>query len=198
MVHVHCTVGVNSLKNKEFYKEKWACYLVALQQAWFHSGLESFPVADMNLGQLVLIFKKSHLHLSILMQAASGQYKSPKTSFYKLSRWNRTTFSMLILYHKQHQHPKGSEGDTPDFKWRGWLNDSKNQNPEIPTTTKKSLDQKLTPKKSHAEFPALKNFQKVLNDTCITWLKLIVVLYLVELYSQNYAARTRGWTTTKL
>ena len=29
---------------------------------------------------------------------------------------------------------------------------------------KKSLDQKLTPKKSHAEFPSLKNFQKGLND----------------------------------
>ena len=29
---------------------------------------------------------------------------------------------------------------------------------------KNSLDQKLTPKKSHAEFPSLKIFQKVLND----------------------------------
>ena len=31
-------------------------------------------------------------------------------------------------------------------------------------TPKKSLDQKLTPKKSHAEFPNLKNFQKIVND----------------------------------
>jgi len=29
---------------------------------------------------------------------------------------------------------------------------------------KKSLDQKLTPKKSHAEFLSVKNFQKGLND----------------------------------
>ena len=29
---------------------------------------------------------------------------------------------------------------------------------------KKSLDQKLTPKKSHAKFPSLKNFQNALND----------------------------------
>ena len=29
---------------------------------------------------------------------------------------------------------------------------------------KKSLDQKLTPKKSHAEFLSLKNFQKGLNN----------------------------------
>jgi len=28
---------------------------------------------------------------------------------------------------------------------------------------KKSLDQNLTPKESHAEFPGLKNFQKALN-----------------------------------
>ena len=28
----------------------------------------------------------------------------------------------------------------------------------------KSKPQKLTPKKSHAEFPSLKNFQKALND----------------------------------
>ena len=31
-------------------------------------------------------------------------------------------------------------------------------------TSQKSLDQKLTPKKSHAKFPSLKNFQKTLND----------------------------------
>jgi len=32
-------------------------------------------------------------------------------------------------------------------------------------TQKKTLDQKLTPKKSHAEFPSLKNFHKGLSDT---------------------------------
>ena len=31
-----------------------------------------------------------------------------------------------------------------------------------PPKSPKSLDQKLTPKKSHAEFPSLKNFQKAL------------------------------------
>ena len=29
---------------------------------------------------------------------------------------------------------------------------------------KKSMDQKLTPQKSHAELPSLKNFQKALQD----------------------------------
>ena len=44
---------------------------------------------------------------------------------------------------------------TPDFKWQGWSNGGKNQNP------KKSLDQNLSPKKSHAEFPSHnKNFQE--------------------------------------
>ena len=46
-------------------------------------------------------------------------------------------------------------GGIPDFRWQGWLNGGKNQNP------KKSLDQNLSPKKSHAEFPSHnKNFQK--------------------------------------
>ena len=40
------------------------------------------------------------------------------------------------------------------------------------------------PKKSHAEFPSLKNVQKTLNDiTCL--------FYLVVLHPQNYAARIR-------
>ena len=34
----------------------------------------------------------------------------------------------------------------------------------LPTKPKKPLDQKLTPKNSHAEFLSLKNFQKGLND----------------------------------
>ena len=37
---------------------------------------------------------------------------------------------------------------------------------------KKSLDQKLTPKIFHAEFPSLKNFQKALNDTCTLFAEL--------------------------
>lgn len=60
-------------------------------------------------------------------------------------------------------------------------------------TPKNSPYQKLTPKKSHAEFLGLKNFQKALNDTTrkIKFLKpSLVVLYL-----QNYAARW-GYTGT--
>ena len=50
-------------------------------------------------------------------------------------------------------HTRGG-GGTLDFKWRGWLNGAKSQDP------KKSLDQKLTPKKSHADFVALKSSRK--------------------------------------
>ena len=46
---------------------------------------------------------------------------------------------------------------TPDFRWQGCSNVGKNQNP------KKFLDQNLTPKKSHAEIPSHKKFQKALN-----------------------------------
>ena len=53
--------------------------------------------------------------------------------------------------------PQGGGGGTPDFKWQGWSSGVKNQNPE------KSLDKILALKKSHAEFPSNKNFQKALN-----------------------------------
>ena len=49
------------------------------------------------------------------------------------------------------------QGVTPDFKWWGWPSGDKNQKP------KKCLYQKSTPKKSCAEFPNLKKFQKALN-----------------------------------
>ena len=57
---------------------------------------------------------------------------------------------------------------TPDFRWQGWSNGGKNQNP------KKCLDQNLSPKKSRAEFSSHnKNFpesvkwytQKTLHKT---------------------------------
>ena len=44
------------------------------------------------------------------------------------------------------------EGGPLDFKWQGWSNGGKNQNP------KKSLYQNLTPQKSETEFPNHKNF----------------------------------------
>ena len=40
------------------------------------------------------------------------------------------------------------------FKWQGWSNGGKSQNP------KKYLDQNLIPKKSHSDFPSHKNFQR--------------------------------------
>ena len=55
------------------------------------------------------------------------------------------------------EDPRGGGGGTPDFKWQGWSSGVKNQNPE------KSLDKNLALKKSHAEFPSNKNFQKALN-----------------------------------
>ena len=51
---------------------------------------------------------------------------------------------------------------------------------------KKSQDQKLTPQKSHSEFPSLENFQKPLNDiTCCTFL-------VCDFKVQNYEAGIRG------
>ena len=47
----------------------------------------------------------------------------------------------------------GTQGGTLDFKWQGWSNGAKNQNPQ------KSLDQVyITPKKFHPKFLGPKNF----------------------------------------
>ena len=61
---------------------------------------------------------------------------------------------------------------TPDFKWWRWLNGGKNQNLE------KSLEQKLTPQKSHAEFPSLKNCQKA---SCYYITQIIKILEIASL-----------------
>ena len=54
--------------------------------------------------------------------------------------------------------------------------------------TNPSLDQKLTPKKSHAEFLSLKNFQKVLND--ITCLLCLVVNFIHRTTRSRYTGTT--------
>ena len=60
------------------------------------------------------------------------------------------------------QIPRGGGGGTTlDFKISSYRNDRMGAKIKPP---KKSLDQKLIPKKSHAKFPSLKNFQKALND----------------------------------
>ena len=83
----------------------------------------------------------------------------------------------LLAYHV----PRGG---TSDFKWRGWSNGGKNQNPQKNPhgvwQNQPIPGPKINPKKSHTEFLSLQNFQKVLNDiTC--------ALCLVVFYSQNHA-----------
>ena len=48
----------------------------------------------------------------------------------------------------------GGGGGTPDFKLQGLSNGGKNQNP------KKPLDQNLTSKQFHTQFPSHKHFQR--------------------------------------
>ena len=91
----------------------------------------------------------------------------------------KNSFQTRLLPHLRHKvcHLLSSPV-TPDFKWQGWLNGGKNQNPKkslgLQTNPKKSLDQNLTPQKCHAEFPSHKNFQR------------------------NYTARIRGENTQEL
>ena len=65
-------------------------------------------------------------------------------------RW--LTLKTEILQLECLQNLRGA-GSTPDFKWQGWLNGAKNQNPE------KSLGPAAKPKTIHAEFPSHKNFK---------------------------------------
>ena len=53
--------------------------------------------------------------------------------------------------------PPGGLGES-GLQVTGMIEWGENHNPQ------KSLDQKLTPKKSNAQFPSLKNFQKALSD----------------------------------
>ena len=55
-------------------------------------------------------------------------------------------------------------GITLDFKWQGWSNRDKNQNPKntlgLPTEWKKIPGPKINHEKPHGEFPSRKNFQE--------------------------------------
>ena len=83
-------------------------------------------------------------------------------TIHRIAFFNRLTcwlLVMLVFYktERSREFPRGRGGGTSDFKWQGWSSGGKNQNPRRP------LDQYLTPKTSHAEFPSHKNFQKALN-----------------------------------
>ena len=61
--------------------------------------------------------------------------------------------SSLLHFHRPILYPEGGEGEYTGFQVTGMIKwGQKSQ------SKKKSLDQKLTPKISHAEFPSLKKF----------------------------------------
>ena len=71
-----------------------------------------------------------------------------------------------VLRYLKKDPPEGGGGGVFRISSDG---DGRMQNPKkslgLPTKAKKkSLDEKLTPKKPYAEFPALKNFKKGLRD----------------------------------
>ena len=79
------------------------------------------------------------------------------------------------------------QGGTPYFKWRGWPNGDKNPKKSLGLPTpKKCLYQKSTPKKTHAEFPNLKKFQKALNDMAWKIKTLEIECLWTFLYSSYY------------
>ena len=69
-----------------------------------------------------------------------------------------------ILFNEHSDFPGSYSG----FRWQGWLNGGKNQNPKIslglPIKTIKIPGPKINPKNCQAEFPSLKKFQTALMD----------------------------------
>ena len=68
---------------------------------------------------------------------------------------------------------KTQEG-TPDFKWQGGSNGGRNPRRPAPPPPLNPLDQNLTPKKSHSEFPSHNNFQKteiVAKQVCFYFIR---------------------------
>ena len=84
-----------------------------------------------------------------------------KSWFYEIIFFRFQWFRVGSLQFSPVEGLRGGGGGrgTPDFKWQGWSNRGENQKPK-----KIPADQNLAPKKSHAEFPSLKNFQIALND----------------------------------
>ena len=78
--------------------------------------------------------------------------------------WHFVTLPLVTQNKRRHLIPWAYS----DFKWQGWSNRDKTQNPKkflgLPTKPKTIPGPKLTAQKSHAEFPSLKNIQKALND----------------------------------
>ena len=99
--------------------------------------------------------------------------------------WCLLLYSLLVA-HTVQQHSiawRGSgrdPGGTPDFKWQGWSIGGKNQNPQ------KSLDQSLTPQKSHTEFPSHKNFLKAETVTEQDWFYFIPGTAWLGILCRNY------------
>ena len=126
-------------------------YSFRKQNRWAEKGnkKEKYWVCD----DRWIIALKTHffnisLHLKLIYRAVSlswpacCQFIGKKDIFHKRKRKGWTPI----------RGSGGVGGGTPDFKCRGWWNGGKNQNP------KKSMDRKLTPKTSHAEFPSLNKF----------------------------------------
>ena len=99
-----------------------------------------------------------------------------------LSDWNNT----------KSQKPSG-EGGTPDFKWQGWSNGGKNQNPKkslgLQTKPKKILGPKYNPQKIQCRTSKPQKFPESITDD-ITITNIQIVLNTPKNPYLNQAAQT--------
>ena len=101
--------------------------------------------------------------------------------------------SDVVARNERRSRILASQGGTRNFKRRVWSNGAKSQDPKkflgLPAKPKKSLDRKLTPQKTHADFVALKSSQaKEIKSSLkqkgtsvtvkpIDWIEVVEVLY---------------------
>ena len=123
------------------------------QYKWFHWLLSRLDFLVTPAGILCLVIlistcnKTHNKTFSSIIAAFISETKISTCRSFK--KYSESTF----CYPEGNKQAKISCGEG-----QGWSHWNKYQTP------KKSLDQKLTPKKSHVESPSLKNFQQGLNN----------------------------------
>ena len=103
-----------------------------------------------------------------------------ETNVYRF-QWNPVTMETKDTCPYMYMYPRlGGVGGTLDFKWQGWLNGGKNQNP------KKALDQNLTPQKSYAKLMSHKNlFANYVPEICGNYHKIFRLLWIPKKIPKN-------------
>ena len=133
--------------------EKVSLILSILKLLFAKPVLLRLPILIFLLSSGILFVLLSHLVVSLVYNLLSSLFIKPCSPLW-LIQWGGRILHMDISNDLSLSQVKVTvpvtPGGTLDFKWQGWLNRGKNQNP------KKSLDQTLTPNNPMLNFWAIK------------------------------------------